>query len=76
VPKFSIEKLRAEDWQRFRSIRLTALKDSPEAFGSTLAEELQLTTADWHARVQPQGVATFVAVSVKGRDVGLAVGAP
>lgn len=76
MPEFRIQRLRAEDWQRFRSIRLTALEDSPKAFGSTHEEELQLTSADWQARLERQDVSTFVAVSAEGRDVGLAVGAP
>ena len=34
----------------FKEIRLRALQDTPSAFGSTYAREIQLTDADWAAR--------------------------
>ena len=34
----------------FKAVRLRALEDSPDAFGSTYAKECQLTDADWIQR--------------------------
>jgi ribosomal protein S18 acetylase RimI-like enzyme len=72
----SIVRLRPADWQRFRVIRLRALRESPEAFGSTLEEEQNLTDTDWPDRLARPEVATFVARATDQTDVGLAVGAP
>jgi len=35
----------------FKAVRLRALQDTPTAFGSTYAQESQLTDADWINRV-------------------------
>ena len=45
-----IRPLLADDWQLYRSLRLRALRDSPDAFGSTFVAERQRTDADWQAR--------------------------
>lgn len=70
-----IERVGPQDWPRFRAIRLRALADAPDAFGTTLAEDQARRPADWLARVANPDVATFLACSA-GRDIGLAVGAP
>ena len=36
----------------FKAVRLRALQDDPQAFGSTYAKESQLTDADWIKRVE------------------------
>lgn len=61
------------DWERVRAIRLRALGDAPDAFGMTLAEELDRSEASWKARLDDPGIATFLATS-GDRDVGLVVG--
>ncbi len=66
-----IQRLRNGDWERLRRLRLAALADAPEFFGSTLAEAERLTEADW--RAQLDRLATFVAVEA-GTDVGMARG--
>ena len=45
--QFTVRRAAAGDEQILRSIRLEALADSPEAFGSTYERELARTTADW-----------------------------
>jgi len=52
---------------------MAALRDSPDAFGSTLEEAASRTEAGW--RNQLLSVVTFVAV-LEGADTGLARGAP
>jgi len=36
----------------FKAVRLRALQDTPQAFGSTYAKELQLTDSDWLQRAE------------------------
>lgn len=63
-----ITRLTADDWRRYREVRLMALADAPYAFGTTLASALALDEAGWRERAG--GPATLVA-SVAGHDVGL-----
>jgi GNAT superfamily N-acetyltransferase len=51
-----------------RSLRIQALTDAPEAFGSTLERELARTTDDWRRWLSPG--ATFV-LDVDGEPRGL-----
>jgi ribosomal protein S18 acetylase RimI-like enzyme len=48
----SVRPMRADDWSAYRTLRLRALEDSPAAFGSTLADALKLSDADWQERLQ------------------------
>jgi GNAT superfamily N-acetyltransferase len=68
-----IERLRRGDGDRWRRIRLLALREAPYAFGTTYAEAGQWSAARWEAQLVE--LATFVAV-VDGRDVGVVRGAP
>lgn len=45
----------AQKWETFRSIRLLALSDSPDAFGAKLEEVAQLSEAEWKARADGPG---------------------
>ncbi|MDP2284085.1 MAG: hypothetical protein Q8L06_08090, partial [Pseudohongiella sp.] len=49
----NIRPLTPSDWQRYKSIRLRSLENSPDAFGSTFERELTLTDEEWQARVNP-----------------------
>lgn len=66
-----IRRLAAADWATFRTVRLAALRDAPEAFGSTASDAEQLDAAEWRRRVE--GRAAFLA-EVAGQHVGLAAG--
>lgn len=61
----------ARDWATYRDVRLASLADSPDAFGSTLARETELTEADWKARVARS--ATFLGAR-GGRALATATG--
>ena len=62
------------DWQRVQRLRLAALRDSPDAFGSTFEDEVQRPPEWWIDRLQSSGSTTFIAVDPD--DAGLAVLGP
>lgn len=55
-----LRRLGPEDWRLWRGIRLRALADSPEAFGSTLARERAFTEAEWRRRTSGLAVLALV----------------
>ena len=67
-----IERLAANEGQRLRTIRLRALGDAPDAFGTTYDEAAARPLDSWSAQLKE--IATFAAV-VDGEDVGLVRGA-
>jgi GNAT superfamily N-acetyltransferase len=72
-----VRRARADEWQALREIRLAALADSPDAFGSTLAEERDADEARWRGWITGEGwagaVATFIADG-PGPLLGMATG--
>ncbi|NJN50896.1 MAG: hypothetical protein HC809_03045 [Gammaproteobacteria bacterium] len=50
-PDERIRTIEPEDWQQYRDLRLRALQDSPDAFGSTYADAKLLSDEQWQARV-------------------------
>ncbi|HSO94143.1 MAG TPA: GNAT family N-acetyltransferase [Candidatus Dormibacteraeota bacterium] len=66
-----IRRLLADDWEEFRSIRLRALADAPQAFSSTLDEALRLADDEWRHRLR--GRVQFIAIT-GGGAVGTAGG--
>ena len=70
-----IRPIYAEEWRELREVRLRALADAPQAFGSTLSHEEQFLDDVWIARAQ-RGAAgettrTFLA-GLDGQFCGLA----
>lgn len=76
MPPITIRQLEPRDWRDFRELRLRALRDAPDAFGSTWAEEEAFPDARWHDRLSNPQSANFVGESAELGFVGLAVGAP
>ncbi len=64
-----VTRVQPADWQRLRAVRLAALAESPEMFGSTVAKEQAFDEAEWRGRAARP--ATFLA-SRDGVDVGIA----
>ena len=70
--RIDIQRLAAHEWPRLRAIRLRALADAPDAFGSSHDETAARPPHSWAAQLRE--IATFAAV-VDGEDVGLVRGA-
>ena len=65
------------DWPRLCEIRLRALEDAPDAFGSTLDDERAYDEAGWLRWIRGWNEATtnhVVVATDEGRWIGLAVG--
>jgi GNAT superfamily N-acetyltransferase len=75
-----IRRIRPDEWRELRDLRLRALQDAPDAFGSTYEEESTRSDAEWVDWVDGlvEGSSSFGAIAVDDDDrwVGLAVGAP
>lgn len=54
-----IQEAAPEDWEIMRDVRLDALRDAPDAFGSTYAREAAFTEAEWRGRFHDRGVTFF-----------------
>jgi len=52
MSEISVRPLGEEDWQQYRDTRLTALRESPEAFAATVAEEEGFDEDFWRLRMQ------------------------
>jgi GNAT superfamily N-acetyltransferase len=68
---------REEEWETIRDLRLRALRDAPDAFGSTLEEEEEHIEPDWRSWVtgwdRSEQQVTVLAFDGE-RPMGLAVG--
>jgi len=60
VPVALIRAVALDDWQVMRDVRLAALREAPQAFGSTYAREASFTEAQWRGRISDRAV-TYVA---------------
>ncbi len=70
-----VRRFASDEWSLYRALRLRALQDAPDAFGSTYAHESQRTDREWRARLA-DGVAASrqlpLVAEVDGEPCGLA----
>lgn len=69
----AIRLLAPDDWALFRRVRIAALTDAPQFFGTTLAEAQARTESDWRRALSDR--AQFVAES-GGAEVGTVAAMP
>ncbi|MGE5574112.1 MAG: GNAT family N-acetyltransferase [Bacteroidota bacterium] len=69
-----VRSLPPNGWRLWRSLRLQALADSPDAFGSTLEDAIQLADCGWEELVSSSSSAERVLLVAEreGRPVGIA----
>jgi GNAT superfamily N-acetyltransferase len=73
----AIRTLTADEWRLYRDVRLRALADSPDAFGSTLAEEAIRSDEQWAHRLASSAdprVNLPLVADIRSELVGLAWG--
>jgi GNAT superfamily N-acetyltransferase len=68
-----VEVIGVADWPAWRDIRLRALRDSPEAFGSTYAREVAFADSDWRRRLEDPTSVSVLALDGP-RPVGMGGG--
>ncbi len=73
---WSVRRIRAEEWREYRAVRLRALRDAPDAFGSTYEDAKQYDDAHWQTRLADASPMTDLPLFAQQRDipVGLAWG--
>jgi GNAT superfamily N-acetyltransferase len=73
----TIRAFSVDEWRAYRDLRLRALADSPDAFGSTLAEETGRLDTEWARRLASSAdsrVNLPLVAEVRGEPIGLAWG--
>jgi GNAT superfamily N-acetyltransferase len=76
IPTPNIRTLAQHEWAIYKDLRLHALADSSDAFGSTLAKEQNLSDAEWASRLAA-GANSWdcpLVAEVAGEPIGLAWG--
>jgi ribosomal protein S18 acetylase RimI-like enzyme len=76
APRVRVRQAIPGEWERVRELRLRALADAPDAFGSTLERERSLGRPEWIAWVEGwEGATNAMFVAERGdRWIGMAVG--
>lgn len=72
-----ITMLTPDRWPLYKSVRLDALKDAPNSYGSTFEQEAALTDTEWQSRLdlELRNIIALPLVATKNRKaVGLAWG--
>ena len=71
----NIRVLNKEDWAIYKDLRLLSLQDSPDSFGSTYEQEVQVSNEEWISRLDPELCAKYalpLMAELNGVAIGLA----
>jgi ribosomal protein S18 acetylase RimI-like enzyme len=69
--------LSSDDWRVWRSLRLAALTEAPDAFGSRLADWIDADESRWRERLSIPGAIDLVALDGgMGSPIGMVTGTP
>ena len=71
-PSVRVQRATFDDIATLRSLRLQALTDSPDAFGSTYERELARSDDDWRRWIEPNP--TYVLEATPGSPTGIVAG--
>ncbi len=69
-----VRRIRSEDWDSLRTLRLAALKDAPLAFGSTFARENDSASLKWKNWALRGATGTHEAIYVAVNEPGQLIG--
>jgi len=67
-----VREVEPDDWAILRDIRLAALQDAPQAFGSTYLREARFTEAQWRKRINDRAVTFFAHLDEDPAPAGIA----
>jgi GNAT superfamily N-acetyltransferase len=67
----TVRRLRREEHELLRALRLRALRDAPSAFGSSYEREEAFTAEAWKQRLRPDGHRNFLGEMSDGTPAGL-----
>jgi hypothetical protein len=67
-----VREVGTDDWAILREIRLAALREAPQAFGSTYQREARFTEAQWRERIKSRSVTFFAHLDEDAVPAGIA----